>query len=254
MTDVPHRGRAFVGTSGFSYADWAPRFYPSGLKAAALLPHYAGRLAAVELNNTFYQSPSAEKVAGWVAATPPGFRFAVKAQRGGAWRATRAADPSESVAWLTAPYRHFGERLGPVLLRMDASVARDDAALERLLDAWPRDIPVAFELQHPSWEMDEVHALLRAAGAALVATDVDEQDEPVLRRMGGLLYLRLRRSVITETDVAAWAARLDPFLADGLDAWVFLRHDADGANALLAERLDWMLSKERPASAEEAAP
>jgi uncharacterized protein YecE (DUF72 family) len=241
MTGTPARGRAHVGTSGFSYPDWAPRFYPAGLKSAVLLPYYAGRLTAVELNNTFYQSPTAAKVASWVAATPPDFRFAVKAQRGGAWRATRSPDPAETVAWLTGPYRLFGERLGCVLLRVDATVQGDDAALERLLAAWPRDIPVALEFQHPSWEMDEVHALLRAAGAALVATDLDDREESVLRRIGGFLYLRLRRTTITEADVEAWAARLEPFLADGLDAFVFLRHDADGTDALLAERLAALL-------------
>ena len=57
------RGRLFVGTSGFAYPDWIPRFYPPGLKGDALLRHYASRLPAVELNNTFYQSPSASKVA-----------------------------------------------------------------------------------------------------------------------------------------------------------------------------------------------
>ena len=35
-----------------------------------LLAHYAERLRAVELNNTFYQQPSAAKVATWLAATP----------------------------------------------------------------------------------------------------------------------------------------------------------------------------------------
>ena len=36
----------------------------------------------VELNNTFYARPTAARIAAWVAATPPGFRFVVKAQRG----------------------------------------------------------------------------------------------------------------------------------------------------------------------------
>jgi len=67
-------GRLYVGTSGFAYPDWAPRFYPAGLPASGLLAHYAGRLPAVELNNTYYASPSASKVATWVAATPPDFR------------------------------------------------------------------------------------------------------------------------------------------------------------------------------------
>jgi hypothetical protein len=75
-------GRLYVGTSGFAYPDWAPRFYPSGMPAARLLEHYASRLPAVELNNTYYASPKAPKVATWVAATGPDFRFAVKAQRG----------------------------------------------------------------------------------------------------------------------------------------------------------------------------
>ena len=64
------RGRLYVGTSGFAYPDWSPRFYPPGLKGDGLLRHYATRLPAVELNNTFYQSPSESKVATWVDATP----------------------------------------------------------------------------------------------------------------------------------------------------------------------------------------
>jgi uncharacterized protein YecE (DUF72 family) len=237
MSDERPPGRLLVGTSGFAYPDWARRFYPSGLRAAGLLAHYASRLPAVELNNTFYQQPTATKVAAWLAAVPHAFRFAVKAQRGGAFRALRAPDPAETVAWLTAPYRLFGEQLGCVLLRVDEKMPRDDGALARLLAVWPRDLPVAFEFQHASWEMDETHAILRDAGAALVATDVDGADEPPLRRIGSFLYLRLRRTTMTDADVAAWAARLAPFLDDGMDAYVFLRHDEDGSSALRAEAL-----------------
>ena len=60
-------GRLLVGTSGFAYRGWAPRFYPAGLAAKGYLPHYAGRLAAVELNNTYYGQPKPETVAAWLA-------------------------------------------------------------------------------------------------------------------------------------------------------------------------------------------
>ena len=96
-----------------------------------------------------------------------------------------------------------------------------------------------------------MHAILRAHDAGLVATDQDDADEPVLRRIGPFLYLRLRRTTITDADLDRWAARIRPFLDDGLDAYVFLRHDADGTNALLAERLEWMLSKEHQHAAPE---
>ena len=53
------------------------------MRGDGLLRHYASQLDAVELNNTFYQQPSAAKVAAWLDATPSAFRFSVKAQRGG---------------------------------------------------------------------------------------------------------------------------------------------------------------------------
>src|SRR5688572_23701069 len=81
------RGRLFVGTSGFAYKDWTPLFYPADWRSDALLEHYATRLNAVELNNTFYRQPRPDHVASWLAATPESFRFIVKAQRGGSIRA-----------------------------------------------------------------------------------------------------------------------------------------------------------------------
>jgi uncharacterized protein YecE (DUF72 family) len=227
-------GRVHVGTSGFAYPGWAPRFYPAGLRGDALLRHYASRLSACELNNTYYQQPTAGKVAAWLAATPADFRFAVKAQRGGSYRSL-LVDPVAGVPWLTAPLRAFGERLGTVLFRVPDNARRDDARLAAFLAAWPRDLPLTIEFQDGSWHVDEVFAMLRDAGAAICATDRPEDPEPpVLRRTGPFLYLRLRRHDYTPDELAGWAARLEPFAADGLDAFVFFRHDEVGRGGELA--------------------
>ena len=227
-------GRLRTGTSGFAYPGWAPRFYPPGTRGPALLRHYGAHLAAVELNNTFYRQPSPAAVDAWLMATPADFRFAVKAQRGGSFRSLRV-DPGASVPWLTAPLRRFGERLGTVLFRVPAGIGRDDARLAALLAAWPPDMPLALELQDPSWHVDEVYDAIREAGAAVVATDRDEDAEPpALRRSGPLLYLRLRRLDYTPAELERWLARLEPFLADDLDAYVFFRHDEVGRGAELA--------------------
>jgi uncharacterized protein YecE (DUF72 family) len=229
-------GRLYAGTSGFAYPGWSPRFYPAGAKAADLLPAYAARLSAVELNNTYYQQPSADKVASWLAATPESFRFTVKAQRGGSARSL--ADPGASVPWLTGPYRAFGARLGTVLYRVPNLMKRDDAKLAGLLAAWPRDIPVALEFQDPSWHVDETFAALAGAGAALVSTESPEDETPPdIRRTGPFLYLRLRRHDYAPAEVAEWAARLHPFLDAGDDAFVFFRHDDVGRGPELALEL-----------------
>jgi uncharacterized protein YecE (DUF72 family) len=231
------RGRLLVGTSGFAYPDWSPRFYPHGLRGDALLAHYASRLPAVELNNTFYQSPSESKVATWLAATPAEFRFSVKAQRGGSWRAMNGA-PDPGLPWLTDPYRRFGDRLGTVLFRVPDNMRRDDDRLSAMLGAWPRELPLTIEFADPTWWVDETVGLLRGVGAVMCATEGPEDPEPpTLRRTGPFLYLRLRRHDYSDAELMAWRARLEPFLSAGDDAFVFFRHDETGRGAELAEAL-----------------
>jgi uncharacterized protein YecE (DUF72 family) len=230
-------GRLRVGTSGFAYTGWAPRFYPADLAAARRLEFYASQLSAVELNNTFYRQPSPAAVAAWLAATPADFRFAIKAQRGGSFRALRV-DPAVSVPWLTEPYRAFGARLGTVLFRVPTGLTRDDTRLAALLASWPRDLPLAMEFQEPSWYVDETFEMLAHVGAALCTTELPEHaDPPTIRRTGRFLYLRLRRHDYSPAELAAWAARLEPFLAAGDDAYVFFRHDEVGRGPELARAL-----------------
>jgi uncharacterized protein YecE (DUF72 family) len=243
LTDRP-AGRVHVGTSGFSYPDWSPRFYPPKTPPSRLLATYAGRLGAVELNATFRRRPTASAIAGWLRATPEDFRFSVKAQRGSAVRALMGS-PEESIGWLTEPLGDFGERLGAVLFRIPAEIRRDgpwaggdpaaaDGALAALLRAWPRELPLVVELQDPSWHVDETFEAIRSVGATLCATDHPDHDEPVIRRTSPRLYLRLRRHDYDEAALDAWAARLRPFVAAGDEVYAFFRHDPVGRAAELA--------------------
>ena len=91
------------------------------------------------------------------------------------------------------------------------------------------------EFQDASWHVDETFAALERVGAALCTTELPEDREPpTIRRTGRFLYLRLRRHDYSEADLAAWAARLEPFLTAGDDAYVFFRHDESGRGPELA--------------------
>jgi uncharacterized protein YecE (DUF72 family) len=234
---APEQGRFYVGTSGFSYPSWVPRFYAPGKASRKPLLAYSGRLPAVELHNTFYRRPNEQQITKWLAETPDGFRFCPKAQRATSWRAWSQADPSESIRWVTDALAGFGDRLGCVLLSLRGTVERDDEALARALAAWPADVPLALELLHPSWQADEVYERIRAHRVTLVATDLEGRDEPDLRRLGDFVYLRLRRPAYAVADIDRWTRRVEPFLRDGMDAYVFFRHDEDGQMALHAEAM-----------------
>src|SRR6266550_7738658 len=67
-----------IGTSAFTAAGWEGSFYPPGMKPADYLSFYATRFNSVEVDSTFYRTPSKATVQGWANKTPQGFIFASK--------------------------------------------------------------------------------------------------------------------------------------------------------------------------------
>lgn len=139
--------RAYVGASGFSYPEWRGTFYPADAKPPEFLGHYAGRLSAVELNNTFYRLPAEEQFRRWAEATPEGFRFAVKAPR-----AISFFGRLDQLGTLAERLAALGPRLGPLLVRAHDDRPRDDGFLQLLLESLDPSFLVALDLRHPSWD------------------------------------------------------------------------------------------------------
>lgn len=67
-----------VGTSAFTATGWEGAFYPAGMKPADYLFYYATRSDTVQVDSTFYATPSGATVMGWTRKTPDNFVFALK--------------------------------------------------------------------------------------------------------------------------------------------------------------------------------
>ena len=67
-----------IGTSAFTAAGWQDSFYPKGMKPADYLTYYATKFSTVEIDSTFYRTPSRKVVQGWADKTPTGFLIAAK--------------------------------------------------------------------------------------------------------------------------------------------------------------------------------
>ncbi len=240
---VPARGYSqtmatlFTGTSGFAYPAWKPGFYPEGLPASRFLEHYAGRLNCVEINYTFRRMPSAAMLAKWVAATPPGFRFAVKAHQK-ITHFERLRDSGSTTAFFLeslAPLRDAG-RLGPVLFQLPPNLKLDLERLAGYLSLLPGDVRYAFEFRDPSWFTDEVYSLLRGRDVALCVAESETLTVPDVIT-AGFVYYRLRKPEYGAADLERFAARARGQLTAGHDVYVVFKHEDDPGGALDAERV-----------------
>ncbi len=232
-------GRAYVGTSGWSYTSWRPKFYPEGTKSADFLRHYATRLGTIEINYTFNHLPTGKNVAEWTAATSEDFIFGLKASRQITHR-KQLREPAETLPIFFERARLLGRRLGPILFQTPPWVKRDDDRLAMFLAALPRDVRCVLEVRDPSWYAPDVYDLLRTANVALVHAEGEKSPSPVdtLGESADFAYARLRNANgYTDNAVDAWAARLRALLDAGRDVYAYFRHDEDGSNALSAERL-----------------
>jgi len=70
-----------IGTSAFTAAGWETASYPAGMKPADYLTYYATKFGTVEVDSTFYRTPSVATVNGWERKTPEGFVLAAKIPR-----------------------------------------------------------------------------------------------------------------------------------------------------------------------------
>ena len=222
-------GGLHVGTSGFGYAEWRGSFYPEGLAAGRFLEEYAKQLGAVEINNTFQRFPSEAALAGWVRATPPGFKLCLKAQRALTYSA--AGFPKGDAARdFGARMGPLGDRAGPVLLQFPPTQKRNPELLEGLLTNLAR--PAAVEFRDAGWLDPEIYEVVGRHGCAIAVTD--QEGWPLADAAGGFRYYRLRRDY-SEEELRPWAERLAAEAAAGLEVFAFLRHSARAP--LLALRL-----------------
>ncbi len=217
----------FVGTSGYAYKEWKGAFYPAKLPADEMLRFYAGRLPAVEINNTFYRMPSEKMLVDWAAQVPDGFRFVLKApQRITHYARLKLEDDSLDYFLRTANV--LGPKLGPTLFQLPPNLKKDLPRLADFLAKLPRTWRAAFEFRHESWFADDVLETLRTRDLALVTVDDDEGGAPLVPT-ASWGYLRLRRTGYDPAGLATWAERIraQPWQ----EAYAFLKHDEEGTEA-----------------------
>jgi len=226
-----------VGTSGWQYRHWRDVFYPADVPQRRWLEHYAGRLATVENNGTFYRLPARETFEQWRARTPEGFVMAVKASRY-LTHIRRLRDPEEPVRRMLDAFAGLAPKLGPVLIQLPPAMRAEPELLDRTLGQFPSDVRVAVEPRHQSWWSDSVKDVLTARGAALCWADRAGQPVTPLWRTADWGYLRFHQGDAepwprySDQCLRAWAARAArAWPGPGL-VYAYFNNDQGGAAVL----------------------
>jgi uncharacterized protein YecE (DUF72 family) len=203
-----------IGCSGWNYRSWRESFYPPRTPASRWLEHYASVFDTVEVNTTFYRLPSRDAVARWVAQTPDGFTFALKASRY-LTHIKRLTDMREGVRRYYERIEPLVEspKLGPIVWQLPPNFRRDDARLAGALEALPRGRH-CFEFRHESWFVEPVYSLLRSHGVALVIGDRRGLEFQTHELTADWTLVRFhygwrgRRGNYSASEIEEWAARI----------------------------------------------
>lgn len=221
-----------VGCSGWAYKHWRGLFYPEGLAHSRWFEHYAQEFDTVELNNSFYRLPKPETFAKWRDQAPPGFCYAVKANRF-ITQAKKLLDCDEPMARMMQAMEPLGDRTGPLLFQLPPSLKFNAERLEAFLGIIPDGIHNVFEFRDASWYRKETFELLERHGASFCVHDMAGSASPRLA-VGPIAYIRFHGTAgkyvgrYTDAQVESWAQWSIEQAGHGRTVWCYFNNDIHG--------------------------
>ena len=166
-----------IGASSWSAPSWEGVFYPKGTIPADYLPHYSKEFDTVEVDATFYRTPSTRMVDAWRERTPANFLFAAKVPQVVTHEKLLVDCEEEMQAFLRVMDR-LGDKLGPLLFQFryfkKAEFPEPDLFLDRLekfLPTLPEGPRFAVEVRNKNFVTVRLLDLLRRHRVSLALID-----------------------------------------------------------------------------------
>lgn len=142
----------YVGCAKWNKKD-LKNFYPPKTKDE--LSYYSTQFNSIELNATYYRSPSKENVETWANKTPKDFKFFPKIPQSISHYA-RLQNVTDKLNQYLDAVALFEEKLGMIFLQMQENFApKDFEKLENFIQNFPKGYPLAVELRHEDWFSNE---------------------------------------------------------------------------------------------------
>ncbi|QHC85964.1 hypothetical protein AS589_14800 [Empedobacter brevis] len=142
----------YVGCAKWNKQD-LKNFYPPKTKDE--LSYYSTQFNSIELNATYYRSPSKENVETWAKKTPKDFKFFPKIPQSISHYG-RLQNVTDKLNQYLDAVSLFENKLGMIFLQMHENFApKDFEKLENFIENFPKGYPLAVELRHEEWFSNE---------------------------------------------------------------------------------------------------
>ncbi|MBS7564964.1 DUF72 domain-containing protein [Mucilaginibacter sp. Bleaf8] len=223
-----------IGCSGFYYRHWKEVFYPVGVPQRKWFDFYCQHFNTVELNGTFYKSPTVTGLKKWYDDSPQGFTFAVKAPRliTHYRQFNNTADLiNEFYDTITNGLQH---KLGTVLFQMPPRFAYTEERLHKLLNSLQPPFNNVIELRHSSWWQQPVYDQLSRHNITFCGMSHPTLPDTVIQNTDVLYYRfhgveQLYASLYTTQELITFAEQVKSTSAQ--QAYIYFNNDI-GASAI----------------------
>lgn len=238
-------GRIHIGTSGWHYGHWRGPFYPDDLGPEGFLEFYSRRFHTVEINNSFYQLPTARTLSAWRDTSPPGFLFAVKGSRF-ITHMKKLTDPERSLDPFLERVTLLQDKLGPILFQLPPRWHFNAARLAAFLTALPATCRYTLELRDVSWINAQALDLLAQHNVAFCIYELDGYLSPQ-ETTADFVYIRLHgpngpyQGRYDAQTLGGWAGSISAWSRQGREVFCYFDNDQAGFAAHNALELQEML-------------
>jgi uncharacterized protein YecE (DUF72 family) len=242
--------RFYIGCTGWSMKEWVGSYYPAGTKPEDFLQAYGKQFNTIELNTTHYRIPTLEIVENWKKNTPSDFRFCPKVPQTLSHSRDLGLSNPQFNAFCSA-VEQMEEKLGACFLQLPPHFSCNQLeVLERMLQRWPKHLPLNVEFRHESWfsaplaEREAAFDRLAEQSIGTVLTDVAGRRDALHQRLtSSIAMIRFVGNALHPTDytrIEEWVPRLRHWYDLGLQEVYFFTHEPDN---LLAPELATYLYK-----------
>lgn len=165
-----------IGTSGYDYPEWKGVFYPPEVKRADFLSYYATQFNALELNNSFYNMPTADRLNSFFERSEGRLEFSIKANRLLTHEITSLwINTAEDFKQALTPLLEK-DKLCAVLFQFPQSFhyTNDNRIYLAKMIAAFEGFPVVIEFRHKEWIRESVFEGLLERNVSLAFCDMPE--------------------------------------------------------------------------------